>query len=216
MIDIYFDVNTEKRVDSSGGNSISDLNLKYQSHPTWRVYFKKVDKAAATVTAVDLSAAVAWKAAVDDDFDHTSEPMCRTLDADIDSSQAAAGIIDVPLDADTSTFAASIGTKANLRQVYFELRGFDSSGEEVHSARIEIVALNIVDPNTGDPPDPISDYYTKVQDDALLAGKADKVGADDIEITDATKGVILRDSNGVRYRLTVTTNGALKITDLTE
>jgi len=202
MIDIYYDVNSDRRIDSSGGNAISDLKLKYQSHPTWRVYFKKVDKAAATVTALDVSDAVAWKAAVDDDFDHTSDPMCRTQDADIDSSQASLGIIDVPLDADTSSFAAAIAALSLKRQVYFELRGFDSLGEEVHSARIEIVALNIVDPNTGDPPDPVSDYYTKVQVDALLTAKAAKVGADDIEITDADAGVILKDrTTATRYRI---------------
>lgn len=36
----------------------------------------------------------------------------------------------------------------------------------------------------------------------------------DIEVTDASKGIILRDSNGNRYRLTVSTAGALVITAL--
>jgi hypothetical protein len=49
--------------------------------PTWRIFFKNVDSAAGTITAVDVSDAVAWKAAVDDDFDHASEVMCRTLTA---------------------------------------------------------------------------------------------------------------------------------------
>lgn len=202
MIDIYYDINTDKQIDSAGGNSFSSPNLKYQSHPTWRVYFKKVDKAANTVTAVDVSTAVAWKAAIDDDFDHASEPMCRTLNENIDSSQAALGIIDVLLDADTSPFATAIAALEKKRQVFFELRGFDITAEEVHSVRIEIVALNIVDPNTGDPPDPPSDYYTKTQVDAIAAGKADKIGAVDIEITDATKGYILKDrTTSTRYRL---------------
>ena len=39
-----------------------------------------------------------------------------------------------------------------------------------------------------------------------------KVGSDDIEITSAAKGIILRDSNGVRRRLRVDTDG----TPLTE
>jgi hypothetical protein len=39
-----------------------------------------------------------------------------------------------------------------------------------------------------------------------------KVGSDDIEITNAAKGIILRDSNGVRRRLRVDTDG----TPLTE
>lgn len=39
-----------------------------------------------------------------------------------------------------------------------------------------------------------------------------KVGSDDIEITNADKGIIFRDSNGNRYRYRVDTDGSL-ITD---
>jgi hypothetical protein len=39
-----------------------------------------------------------------------------------------------------------------------------------------------------------------------------KVGIDDIEITNAAKGIILRDSNGNRYRYRADTDGSL-ITD---
>jgi hypothetical protein len=34
-----------------------------------------------------------------------------------------------------------------------------------------------------------------------------KVGEDDIEITDASKGIIFRDSNGTRWRLNLDTDG---------
>ena len=40
------------------------------------------------------------------------------------------------------------------------------------------------------------------------------VNGNDIEITDATKGIIMRDANGVRYRLTISTTGALVVTPL--
>ena len=36
-----------------------------------------------------------------------------------------------------------------------------------------------------------------------------KVGSDDIEITDASKGIIFRDSNGVRHRYRAGTEGQL-------
>ena len=47
----------------------------------------------------------------------------------------------------------------------------------------------------------------------LIDAKADKVGAVDIEITDATKGVILKDANGNRRRLTVSIEGVLIVSD---
>ena len=47
-----------------------------------------------------------------------------------------------------------------------------------------------------------------------LDGKADKVGSDDIEITNTTKGVILKAPNGTRYRITVDNSGALVVTSI--
>jgi hypothetical protein len=48
--------------------------------------------------------------------------------------------------------------------------------------------------------------------DSRIVGAAQKVGDSDIEITNASKGIIFRDSNGVRRRLRVDTDG----TPLTE
>jgi len=181
MIDIYYDVESASPVDSAGGNSDNLPRLQYQAGPTWRCRFVTADPVAGTTTAVDVSDAVAWAAAVDDGFDHASEPMCRTLNANIDSSDAANGIIDVLLDANTTTFEDALGTKEKLRQIYFELRGLDSGGLVVHSILFVLTATNSVDPAGGDPPEPIGNYYTKTQVDALLrAGLELQFSADDI------------------------------------
>lgn len=42
-----------------------------------------------------------------------------------------------------------------------------------------------------------------------IGNKADKIGTSDIEITDATKGVILKSPNGTRYRITIADDGAI-------
>lgn len=47
-----------------------------------------------------------------------------------------------------------------------------------------------------------------------LGNKADKIGSGDIEITDDTKGVILKSANGTRYRITVDDAGSLTTTAL--
>ena len=202
MVNIYYNKNTDRQIDSSGGNSFSAPQLCYQDLPTWRIFFKNVDSAAGTITAVDVSDAVAWKAAVDDDFDHASEVMCRTLDANIDSSQSSLGIIDVLLDANTAPFETAIGTADKKSPVYFQLEGFNTAGKRIHNALIKITATNTVDPLGGDPPNPVGNYYTKTEVDAIAAGKADAIGTDDIEITDADKGYILKDrTTATRYRL---------------
>lgn len=68
------------------------------------------------------------------------------------------------------------------------------------------VGLANVD-NTSDAAKPVS---TATQ--TALNGKADLVGTADVEITDATKGVILKAPGGTRYRLTVGDDGALTTT----
>jgi len=52
------------------------------------------------------------------------------------------------------------------------------------------------------------DYTQKIYVDT----KASKLGADDIEITDFNKGVILTSPNGSRYRITVDNSGILSTT----
>ena len=66
----------------------------------------------------------------------------------------------------------------------------------------------------------IDDVYTKTETDTLLGNKADsssltslvsKIGTDDIEITDITKGIILKSPDGTRYRVTVANGGTLSV-----
>ena len=45
-------------------------------------------------------------------------------------------------------------------------------------------------------------YYTKAQMRSLLKSKADLVGTEDVEITDSTKGWILKAADGTRIRIT--------------
>ena len=68
------------------------------------------------------------------------------------------------------------------------------------------VGLSNVD-NTSDLDKPVS---TATQ--TALDGKVAKITSEDIEITDATKGVILKSANGTRYRITVDNDGSLTTT----
>jgi len=162
---ILYDIAQGRRVTSNGVIDRTQLRLGYQSSPTWEIEFVTVENG--VVTPVDVSGAVAWKAAVDSNFDHTSDPMCRTLDADIDKTEAGDGIIKPTLDANTDTFETAVGTKETIR-AWFELQGLDSEGAVIYEARFEIIASNAIDPAGGTPPDPVGNYYTKTEDLALL------------------------------------------------
>jgi hypothetical protein len=164
---ILYDVLQGRRVTAAATISREQIRLGYQSSPTWDIKFVSVDMDEGTVTDLDVSDAVAWKAAVDDDFDHDSDPMCRTLNVDIDSSLAADGIISPRLDAATATFLAAVGESETIR-AWFELQGLDGAGAVIYEARFEVVATNALDPSGGTPPDPVGDYYTKTETDVLL------------------------------------------------
>lgn len=54
-----------------------------------------------------------------------------------------------------------------------------------------------------------ADVYTKTETDNVVALLALKTGSNDIEITDATKGLILKSPDGTRYRITVANGGTI-------
>ena len=89
---------------------------------------------------VDLSEAVAYSAAIDNDFLSGTQPMCRTLDTGIDHSGAASGIIIVSLDASTETFFAKVDGKNSI-PAFFEIRGLDSDDKVIYDYRFRVNAL---------------------------------------------------------------------------
>jgi hypothetical protein len=183
MIDIYYDVVLGQHVDAAGARQTTPPRIAYQSAPTIAVHFVTADPAAGTVTAVDVSAVTSWRAAVDDDFDPATEPMCRTLNADIDATDAATGLILVPLDAATATFLAAMGTEEILRQCWFELVGTNSANKRIFWALTNVYATGALDPAGGDPPDPVGNYWTKDEADARYLFKTD---GSQVDLTDDT------------------------------
>lgn len=57
----------------------------------------------------------------------------------------------------------------------------------------------------------MADYSIEV---AIPTAVTQSVTAADLEVTDATKGLILRNANGTRYRLTIDNDGILTATAL--
>jgi len=162
---INWDQTLRQRVKDDGARDGGNTpGIGYQSEPTWQIKFVVADRDASTITAIDVSDAVSWDANIDDDFDEASQVMVKTLNADIDTSQASSGIISVPLDADTSTFNSALGTAAK-KDVYFELNGYNASGKKIYNALFTITAYNSIDP-TGVSPEPEGSYYNKTESDA--------------------------------------------------
>jgi hypothetical protein len=120
-------------------------------------------------------------------------------------NSAAVGLANVNNTADSAkpvstAQQAALDLKANLASPTFT--------GTVSGITKTMVGLANVD-NTADSAKPVS----TAQQTALNA-KANLVGAVDVEITDTTKGLILKAPGGTRYRLTVGDDGALTTTGL--
>jgi len=179
----YINFDRGTRVKADGSQDSTQASLYYEEVPQWSLRF--IDEA--TNAPVDLSFITSWSSACDDDFDSVSDPWVRVLDADIDSSDSANGVITIPLDSDTSTFQAGIGT-SEYKTIFFELKGLNVSGQIEVYVRFEILAKNTLDAGGGTPPEPVGLYYTKVQSDALYM--ANVSGTEDNIITALSGGGI--------------------------
>jgi hypothetical protein len=112
--------------------------------------------------------------------------------------------------------------------VYFDDVLFEGTAIELQDALIDLffkaggaasttLSDNLTTSTTGTALDAHQGYVLKGLIDTNttnIATKADKTGTSDIEITDNTKGVILKSPNGTRFRLTVNNDGSLTTTAL--
>jgi len=129
--------------------------------------------------------------------------MALVENAYINSSNKATGLFSFIIDTETRGFQIATRDKSRASSPKIEWQAFDGSGNRIETQQESIQAFNIINYVGIAPPVNVLNYYTKTQVDALLVAKADLVGTDDIEITDAAKGVILKSDNGARVRLTL-------------
>lgn len=195
---IYLNSDTGRRITESGAIAADALTIYYQEQPNWIIQVNSVSSNG-TVAAANISDGVAWQFSIDKDFSQATDPMCRTLDANINKTDTATGKLIVSVDAYTAEFLAGVGTAASVAGKW-ELKGFNSAGRRIYYFQFGLTLGNIVDPD-GATPLPVPDnLITEAQLAAILTGKLDKVSAEDIEFT-GTAGLILPDrTTGIRYR----------------
>lgn len=179
----YFDVDREKWTDANGGVTAQPL-IQYGTASQWKIHV--ISLASGTVEHVDLTACTAFQISAHNAFKAAS-PSIRTVNDSIDSSDKANGIIYAILDARNTVFSGVVGTSKTVA-AYWEFLGFDNSSVPIVSSMLDVTFKNSVDPVGGTPPAPTGNYFTKTESDARYTKK---IGADDIEITDASKGVIM-------------------------
>lgn len=146
---LYINWDTGNIIDDEGAVVMGRPSISYGSAPVWQLNFVRVNNDG-TLSGIDLSNVISYHAAVDTDFLSSTMPMIRTLDDDIDHSQAASGIISVSMNAGTTTFFEKVDGKNSIG-AYFEVRGNDSNDKCILDYRFNVNALGAVDPQGGDP-----------------------------------------------------------------
>lgn len=174
---LYYARNKFKWIYPQSGQPLAATDfprLGYQQLVQHEIHVVDVD-GDGNLTPVDLAteyAVTAISAALDIDFSSSSAPVCRT-NANYDLSRLSEGILTLPWDSDTAAFLAAISGKES-RSAYYEIRLFNATPRCVYvikPAGQSIILDGVVDPDTGDPGDPPSNYYLKAEVDALVTGQ---------------------------------------------
>ena len=158
---IYIDFDRGTLADAQGGRLMYTPSLQMGAEPTWEIHFMCFEQG----TLPDMSDATAWRAAVDTDFLSSTTPMVRSLD--VDSSEAASGVIKVPIDTNTETFISKVDGRPSL-PAYFELYGLDDDAKVIYDYRFSVSCNGTVDYLGGEPIPVVSGGVTLSDVYALL------------------------------------------------
>lgn len=144
MIQLYYDIDTARRVNENNAPLTTLLQFYYNTAP--QVQFRFLSGG----SPVDLSAINAWRAAIDTEFNASTVPVCRIENADIDASQAETGIVTVTFNCNSSEFLAKLNNNRNVN-AWLDIYGINSNGQNEFIAQMPVILLAVVDPEQGDP-----------------------------------------------------------------
>ena len=147
---LFYNIDAGKLITSNGGQMINKPTISYQAQPTWEIHFGTIDVGTGNFQHSDISRGVAWKAAVDIDFDVDTAPMMRTLDDGINKDLTSEGILLISLDANTETFLKKVNKNTGVTAT-FEIRGSDTDGRITYDFQFQVTCVGAVDPNGVDP-----------------------------------------------------------------
>jgi hypothetical protein len=180
IIDIWWDVVIRAHYDSAEpGNRLNAPaypGIWYKEKPLVRL---RLVTDAAKTAYTDLSAAYTYSAAVDSDWNSATDPMCKTLDANINvtgdwesggTADPALGQFSIRLDADNTEFRDKIGTDESIQISGMDLYAFEGTDRGFITS-MPFYCFNVRDPGDAAPPAPTGDYYTKAEMDSLLSTK---------------------------------------------
>lgn len=140
---MYYNIEKQKLCNADGVPIADVPVLAYGDEMTW--YLKIIGNGG---TAANISNVLSWRAAVDDDFNSETDPMCRVMPADI--SVNGNGFILIALDCRSTRFLAKVNGKTQIA-AGFELMGYNGAGKRVIYISFDIRAKPVRDPDGVEP-----------------------------------------------------------------
>jgi|GEM_PF-2683909 len=155
-----YNIQTNSLITPAGGTGTGGVGARvsnvpeitFSTMPEWTIQFCTVENG--KLTPLNLTGAAAWRAAIDHDYDPETDPLCRSLNDQIDQSDAAAGKIKIRLNANTAAFLAAVKDVRSC-DAWFELWGLDQQGQAIHYCKFKIRALMPLDPSSGTEPEEV-------------------------------------------------------------
>lgn len=168
---IYYNTTNQCLVDEFNCQVNTKPILFFGEKPIWQLQLYHGEVGLEPQKA-NVSHIVSWSSAVDADWDHSSEPMCRTPSG-IDISASSEGLLGIPMNANTLSFQNKLATKRKC-EGFWEIRGYDSTGSVVMVIIMTIICHNAIDHDGGVQLDePEGSTASKAWVESILSGKAD-------------------------------------------
>ena len=168
---IYYNTTKQCLVDEFNCQVNSKPVLFFGEKPVWMLQLYQGEVGLDPVKS-NVSHVISWSSAVDADWDHASDPMCRTPSG-IDTSLSTDGLLSIPMNANTVSFQNKLAKKRSC-DGFWEIRGYDSTGNVVMVIIISIICHNSIDYDCSVQLDePENNTASKAWTEAMLSKKAD-------------------------------------------
>jgi len=169
LITIYWDVVNECHRNSAGEKIRKDQYpfINYREKPIANLYLVTDDS---LTSYAELNATYTFSAAIDDDFDHSTNLMCKTDNDEINitgdwegdsanTPSTAAGEFSIRLDADTTQYRDKIGTNQEKNNTKLEVKCYDTTSGDLWAVfRMPFRCYNIIDDGSATPTGRVSNY----------------------------------------------------------
>ena len=195
-MNIYYNIKSQTRCNEQGIRLSGEFPaICFKQQPEWTLNLLDDNG-----MPYDLTGIESFRAAVDVDFSHSTAPVIRSLDQDIDHTQKSSGILKISLNANTVNFQQAVDGALN-KKAYFELWGVDQNAKTKLYVMFEIRLSSVIDPDGGELPEEVpSDYMTVTKAQAILRAADEHQFTHDPADENAAHSGQMEDDTYFRYR----------------